>query len=508
MDASTNHEKLPEPERNDLLRRVDWRFLLRQPERPRLLDLSAGRISEALRSISDPAADAPGAADVVVLGFPKRRSLEAAHRSVSVGGEVACLWHIPVPGGAYMARRALRRAGFSDVRLYWPGPRRKPSPKFWLSLDSPDAAAHLLAQRPPGSPAQAALRPLWRLARRLGALAPVWALARAPGAAEHPLPAAGLGSVPESTPWLLLTGGERSINKVVGLPFGVDGDQPQKVFKFARIPEADVALEREAAVLRILETERPTLPGVPRVVAEGRRWGRRALGQTALHGLPLFSELTPETFPGLASMMTDWLIDLAGSDEAQAPELWWQRLVGEPLTDLERDFGAALGLGATRGARRVLEGLGALPQVCEHRDCSPWNVMLTGDGQPALLDWESAEPRGLPGLDLIYFLANAVFRMESAYGRGRARESYARLLDPATAIGSVAAECMGRYGSAVGISEDALARLRLLCWIVHCRSDYRHLEMEAAGRPSREALRDAMFLGLAEEELRLAQDSG
>jgi hypothetical protein len=508
MDISPAPERLPEPLRNDLLRRVDWRFLLRRQERPRVLDLTSGRTSQAIRLISDPAAEAPGGADVVVLGFPTRRALGAAREAVCGDGEIVCLWPFPVPGGARMARGALQRAGFSDVRIYWPGPLRRRSPKFWLPLDSPAAAAHLLIQRPPQTRAQALLRPIWRLARRMGALAPIWALARAPGDDGEGTAHAGEPSAltPAPGPWLLLTGGERSINKVVGLPFSDDGDEPEVVVKFARIPEGDAALDREARVLRGLEMERPAVPGVPRILGDGRRWGRRELAQTAIHGPALTSKLAPATFPDLAAKVTDWLVDLAGHRAPQPPELWWPRLVGEPLADLERDFGAVLESGEIERARQLLEGLEALPQVCEHRDCSPWNVVLAADGTPALLDWESAEPRGLPGLDLVYFLANAVFRMEDAYGPGQARASYSRLLDPATPIGKVAASCMGAYCTRVGLSEEALGRLRLLCWFVHCRSDHRHLVMEAAGQPSPEALRGGMFLGLAQEELRLAQD--
>ena len=156
---------------------------------------------------------------------------------------------------------------------------------------------------------------------------------------------------------------------------------------------------------------------------------------------------------------------------------------------------------AVARARHRLDDLGDLPEACEHRDCSPWNVVLTADGDPGLLDWESAEPHGLPGLDLAYFLANCAFVLDGALESGGTRESYARLLDPATPYGAVAAACAAEYCERLGIDADAYARLRLLCWIVHCRSDYRHLTMAAAGTPSPEALRGSAFLGLVEAEL-------
>jgi Phosphotransferase enzyme family len=499
--------RLPEARRNQLLRHVDWRYLLRWQERPRALDLSSGLTSEALRLIAEPAAAEPGGADLAVLDRLRRRDLEAARAALRPGGDLVCGWSPPLPGRPRRARRTLERAGFTDVRCYWPGPRPGAFPLFWLGLDSPAATAHLLAVRPPASRAQALLRPLWRIARRLGALGPLWVLARAPGAdANEPGGGDELEALaPPGSAWLLLTGGQRSINKVVGLPFSAGATEPGTVVKFARIPEADAALAREAAVLRGLAAEQPGVRGVPRIEVDGRRGGRRALAQSAIHGRPLTATLSPATFPALAAGVTDWLVDLAAERPLRAAEDWRGRLVEQPLADLEAQFGAVLGSGGAERARAVLAGLGACPQVCEHRDCSPWNVVASADG-PALLDWESAEPRGLPALDLVYFLATCAFRIEDSYGAGRTRQRYAELLDPASDIGRVAADCFAAYSAAVGLDPATLARLRLLCWIVHCRSDYRQLEMAAAGPPSAEALRGAIFLGLVEEELSRAGD--
>jgi len=502
MSGPSASARLPEPRRNELLRHVDWRYLLRWQERPRALDLSSGLTSEALALIAEPAGGEAGSADLAVLDQLRPRDLQAARETLREGGDLVCGWSSPLPGRQRKARRALERAGFVDVRFYWPGPRRGASPLFWLGLDSPEAAAHLLLLRPPRSRAGALLRPLWRLARRLGALAPLWVLARAPGAgAEEPEAVDELGALaPTGSDWLLLTGGQRSINKVVGLPFSPGADEPKTVVKLARIPEADAALAREAAVLRTLAEEQPGVRGVPRIEADGRRGGRRALAETAIHGQPLTASLSPATFPQLAAAVTAWLVDLAAGRPPLPAAEWRQRLVEGPLADLEAQFGAVLEAGSADRARAVLSGLGTLPVVCEHRDCSPWNVVANTDG-PALLDWESAEPRGLPALDLVYFLATSAFRMDDSYGAGRTRQRYAELLDPDTAIGGVAADCFATYSAAIGLDPATLARLRLLCWIVHCRSDYRHLEMAAAGPPSPEALCGAMFLGLVEEEL-------
>jgi hypothetical protein len=346
------------------------------------------------------------------------------------------------------------------------------------------------------------LRRLWRRAARGGMLAPLFALARAPAlpgedaAAEDQLDSL----LPASAAWLLLTGGKRSINKVVGLPF-TTGLDPLAAVKIARVPEAEPGLEREAEVLRLLEVERPDVAGIPRLITPGRRSGRLALAETHIRGRPLMEQLTPATFEEHASRITRWLIELARRGPARPRAEWWPRLVGGPLAELERNFGAALEAGWMDQVRARLEGLSDLPLVCEHRDCAPWNILLQGDGTPALLDWESAEPSGLPGADLAYFLANSAFVLDRALESGRTRESYGRLLDPSTAGGRVAAACEEEYCAGTGIDRDELARVRLLCWIVHSRSDHRHLKMEAAGTPSPADLERSVFAGLAQEEL-------
>ena len=91
--------------------------------------------------------------------------------------------------------------------------------------------------------------------------------------------------------------------------------------------------------------------------------------------------------------------------------------------------------------------------------------------------------------------------LDDALDLGCTRQTYTRLLDPSTPHGRVAAACTHEYSTALGISEDGMRRLRLLCWIVHCRSDYLHFEMEATGTPTANALRRSVFLGLAKEEL-------
>jgi hypothetical protein len=493
-------ESLPEAELNDLLRRADWRFLLRQAGPPHVANLAGGRDSRAIDLIAAAGDPPAGAADVAAIGYPTRLALGAALDAVRPGGEVVCIWRAPRLFAAGRAATRLRRAGLRDVRVLWAGPLPHRAPQFWLSLDSPQARSHLLAQRPARSARQAALRPLWRALARAGLLAPLCAIGSVPGGEGESRPDEIEAAFPAGSGQLLLTGGHRSINKVVGLPFAAGDEEPAAVAKFSRVPVADAALEREASALRTIERDRPGVPGVPRLVGEGKRAGRHALVESAVHGKPLIAALSPESFGELGALVGGWLVDLSGGKRQPRSE-WWPRLVGEPLEAFERNFGEVVPADTIAALRRLLGELGDLPEACEHRDCSPWNVVLDERGAPGLLDWESAEPHGLPGLDLAYFLANCAFVLDGALESGRTRESYERLLDPSTPYGALAAECEDRYRRALGLDPNDLPRLRLLAWIVHSRSDYTHLSMAAAGAPSLETLHTSTYLSLIETEL-------
>lgn len=491
LDSRPLDSELLEPERNEQLRQVDWRFLLRRQEPPRVIDLAPGRDSDALRLVSQPAG--PGEADLVLAGFPTRSSLRLVRDALSPGGEVVCRWWSPRLAGPRRAKRQLQRAGFVDVRIYWPGPQPSRLPQFWLPLDSREAVTHMLAKRPAKSATDTGLRRIWGWAARFGALAPVYVIARLPGGGEE-------GADGDRSP-MLLTGGHRSINKVVGLEFVPGSPRPPAATKFARVPEAEVGLEREAEVLAHLAEARPEVEGVPGFRGRLRRSGRGGVAEGAIDGDSMLDRLTPKSFPEMARRVTELLLELAGEGAGDGAE---RTTIAEHLEFFEAHFGPVLDRDQCAALRADVEAVAGLPVVCEHRDCSPWNLVLAARDRPALLDWESAEPRGLPGLDLVYFLANAAFVLDKALEDGSTRDSYRRLLDPSTPYGAVAAAETARYCEALGIDPDLLPALRRLCWMVHCRSDHEHLRLAAAGEPAVEDLRQAPFLGLLLEELERA----
>lgn len=487
------------------LRRVDWRFLLGAARCDRVAaagadsELEAG-IALAFGPVTRLHDSDPDAQDLVVLADPSARVVERAYRSLRPGGTCYIEWRRPRLGGRRRTA-AVRRAGFRDLETLWawPPPRRHP-PRFWLPVDAPRAIRYFLDHRPRPRTASAratarVARSLWYGARATHLLAPLVVLARKPPVAgagslatalRDRWETSGLGVAPAALDVVLLTGGESRLNKVVALAFPTGADAPALALKFARVTEAERGLSREATGLRLVAGHRST-GQVPTLVFADRFGPAMVVAETPLTGEPLITKLSARTQLPIATQMVDVLAGFVRDQAARSAE----RVVMSALDEFTAAYGDAVGTPVLARVRARLAGLPDLPVVVEHRDCSPWNVLLAPNGEIVLLDWESSEPYGLPILDLVYFVANAAFVVDGTLRSGRERTTYARLLDAGERGTGSLATPVARYCDAVGLDAAVVPTLRALTWMVHARSEH------AAGQPAERST----FVALVEEEV-------
>jgi hypothetical protein len=452
----------------------------------------------------------------------------------------------------------LRAHGFHNINFYWAYPAPDTGPAaFWLPLQARGAIQYFVKSRPKDPNllrhwVHSLLRLAWIFTRSHSLAVPVSCVAEK-GKGTSALTGLdqrvqahwrewGFGTPPQKFTRLLLSGGERSINKAVALLFDARASEPRVAIKMSRVPAAVPALDREEQVLEALA--RTATPGIPRVLfsdefppcladaprplgtypaspsnLEGyTRMGMlldkassrcsermtrfsdehnaQVLGETVLKGVPLYTRLTRSTFHRLALDGTAWLIQLAQQGAPVVSDDWHTRLIRPVLSDFSRNFGAVADQQQLRLTRARLAALQVTHLVPEHRDFSPWNVMLGAENRLAVLDWESAELRGLPGLDLIYYLTYLAFFLEGALESKQVLYTYCALLDPTTMIGSVWAECTMQYATAVGMAPDQWSALSLLTWLLHSRSEHQRLWADNAGEPSPTQLRSSLFFTL------------
>lgn len=516
----THH--LPEALRNRLLRRVDWRFLLPNPAPQRSICFGDRLLKEAVTLISQETVPATrffdAECDLAVAQNPTKPMLQTLWKTLRPGGACYIEWQHPLLGGARGARRRLTTLGFEQVTCYWPWPwPSRQSPLFWLPLEAPTALTYFLQNRPRAATRrqqlwQALARRLWQVSAKTPLIMPICAIARKPlrrgttGQSEEFLPLwfDRNGGTAQPSTQLLLTGGQRSVNKVVSQVFLGNQAEPQLVVKQARVPESQPALLREAQILQTIQHGRAAgLSGVPQVRFCHQSPGLLAVGESVLRGEPIWTKMNSANYRQLALQATEWLVALAGEAPPRPPAEWWARLVAPPFQEFQQHFAPVITPKQVRATYDQLQQLSALPLICEHRDFSPWNVLLAAPDKLAVLDWESAELQGLPGLDLIYFLTYLTFFRDGAMASQRFVESYRAMLQPETATGAVFQECMAYYARQLRLDPNSLQRLRLLVWLIHARSEYQRLQAEAASPPAPHLLGQSLFMQLWQAEVEL-----
>jgi predicted Ser/Thr protein kinase len=522
----SNTDGQTEDRLNRILRRADWRFLLPDPQPAVSICFAEGELAQAVAAISGRVKKRNSTlcadCDLAVAVNPNRQTLRAVWAALRPGGMCYTEWSTPIVGRFARARQTLQQTGFEQVIGYWSWPPPDHAPLFWQPLEASGAWRYLLTSRPPDRSrlrqlARLTLRRMSHLAYSLGLLTPVSAIARKP-IANVPATSAAPPSLtdwlrlqwaewqpgpePEQNSVLLLTGGRRSSSKIVALAFAEPDPRPQLVVKMPRTIEAVESLKKEAAILEVVQTGRTRgLRGAPRVLLGEDRQNLFMLVETVLTGVPLFDLLARDNYREWALKATDWLIELAGTPVPAPRSQWWWRLIEPVLTGFCNSFGSVLNPARVTEMHETLAKIEALPLGCEHRDYSPWNVLVSPTGDLVVLDWESAEMDGLPGLDLIYFLVYLAFFFDGTLESRHFVGTYRSSLNPGTFIGGIQAECLTRYGRALGLDPGTWHALRLFTWMFHAQSEYARLTADAGGTPSPAALQQSMFMQLWEEEM-------
>ena len=262
----------------------------------------------------------------------------------------------------------------------------------------------------------------------------------------------------------------RASSHVVFLLYPAGKTAPTLVAKVPRLPGPQPSLIREAANLRALQALWPEGDdSVPRLLLFEEFAGHAILLETALVGPLLSPERMRREGPRYRQLVADWLTELhrrpVPEEEQGGQDDWFARLVERPLDFLEAVFAQASQeralLDRTRELLAPLARL-SLPLVFQHGDLSHPNLVLQAGGRLGVLDWELAEPRGLPACDLYFFLAYAAFAQARANRRGGHVRAFQQAFFGPDAW---TLPYLGRYAEAIRLSPQALTPLFVATWM-------------------------------------------
>lgn len=479
---------MTDPGRLASIRRVDWRFLL--PETALGTVAVVGPVDEAvlsgLRQVAarvvgpddDAASGDTPPADLVVTMAASRAVLDRAVRRVPAGGWIYAGAGPRRASGRASLREvegAVRAAGFIDVRRSWHWPS-EPAALEIVPLDDARAVRLTLDRRRSGRAARVKAT-MAGVALRLHILervVPGWSvIGRRPGGATtaasilDPVRASipdggGAGAASAAgAAVVLLTPRFRASRHVIGLVLRPADGGLAAVAKLSRLADDDGGIRREAEGLR--RAAALGVPGVPQVLAL-RGAPASVLVESALDGVVIAGhEVRARPAVALAEVEA-WTRALAGPASGR-PQVSFRTLWAPALERIANAIGPGTlldGAWIAQQAEHTARILGALddtsvPTVLEHGDLAPPNLLRLRDGRLGVVDWEVADPAGLPLGDLLFF-ATFVLDQERADDTGSSASG------PLPAVRATVSALAERQAAHLGIDPALIPALRLAMW--------------------------------------------
>lgn len=395
----------------DAIRRVDWRFLLHDavPEAVACLDGVAtdplllaglGRIgATAVDADASTGASVEGGFDVVIARDPD--SLDRAMALRAPNGSIL------VETTSRRARRRLdrqiRQSGAS-VRHYGCWPRCTDATRFVPLHDRRQLLASAEGAKNPRRRAVGTL--LARLGLGTFLFRESMSVVTEADRPRPPAPArVAIGDDADDTASMtLLTPRFGSSRHVIALV--TDQDGRLRVAKTPRVPGDDEQLESEARGLSSVSGPNPTRP---ELVADVERFGQRWVVQSGVGGQPLSRSDVAKDPDRWVAAASAWLAQMPvdgrtpPGDDGRVERLLRPALgVVAECADREPELGPLV----TDAEQAIAHVSGTpLPVRAEHGDFRPPNLIVTGSGAIAAVDWELAERHGFPLYDLSFFHA-------------------------------------------------------------------------------------------------------
>ena len=294
--------------------------------------------------------------------------------------------------------------------------------------------------------------------------------------------------------WGVIAGGRYASRKVTFFLFSSQQQgRPDYVVKMVRRADLNRRLENEGRALRRLaQTGFGQYHLFPQVVFSSSHRTLAMLGQTAIPGTSLGERSALTADCPLARAAIDWLIDLAahtagpaGSQPQSVSETMALLLaqfidIYRPTPEIVAFLAGQVDVLARHAER--------LPAVFQHGDPGPWNILVTPDARIAFLDWESAEPAGMPLWDLFYLLRSLAVSIGRQKGIPDRLESFQRQFLEASPFAQLVVESISHCRRQIGLPTSLTVPLFYSCWM--------HRALKEATRLAPSQLSDGHFIRL------------
>jgi hypothetical protein len=282
--------------------------------------------------------------------------------------------------------------------------------------------------------------------------------------------AAAAGVDVEDKGWALSAPGDYPSQKVLVFLFAPAAQGPDTVVKITRDPALNHRLENEWRALEILRGRGIGAgAGVPDPLFMGSHRGLAVLGESAIDGAPFRERTRAAADCPQARAAVDWLVDLGAGTVARATEEDPGALaeLGPRLERFTRIYRLSAEHQRRLGsyAAALTASAAGFPLVFQHGDPGPWNVLVTGDGRPAFLDWEAAEPRGMPLWDLFHFLRSFSLQVSQRAGTRDPLQSFAEQFLEQSDVHGLLVDATSRFRSRTGLAADLVEPLFYTCWM-------------------------------------------
>jgi hypothetical protein len=245
---------------------------------------------------------------------------------------------------------------------------------------------------------------------------------------------------------------------------------PKYVVKMVRESIFNRRLENEHQALLLLQEKRiGDGDTFPQVAFFGYHAGLAILGESVIEGVPFRQRMEASPDCPYARSVINWLTELGAITADSTIATSWQAAAS--LETLFNRFTEIYKLDSDHYAflagqiASIGQSPAAFPSVFQHGDPGTWNIMVTNAGRVAFLDWEAAEPQGMPLWDLLYFLRSYTIGASRTRGGPDGLKAFAQQFLAASPFSSMIMDATQHYCEQIRLPGNLIEPLFYTCWM-------------------------------------------